>query len=78
MHLNRPGRQAEQASDFLGLQVASDQAQDLALTRGEALEAVTVAGFHHTASMPPVSRDVQTKWGDRGTPRHPCHRVSVR
>jgi hypothetical protein len=59
VHLDRLRREAEQARDFLGLQVAGDQAQNLALTRRETLEAKSVDRFHHAASMRRGSRDVQ-------------------
>jgi hypothetical protein len=59
VHLDRLRREAEQTRDFLGLQMAGDQAQDLTLTRRETLEAKKVGRFHHAASMRRGSRDVQ-------------------
>jgi hypothetical protein len=59
MHLDRLRREAEQAGDFLGLQVTGDQTQNLALTRSQTLEAKRVGRFHHADSMRRGSRDVQ-------------------
>jgi len=61
VHLDRLGREAEQSGDFLGLQMAGDQTQDLPLTRSQTFKACGIAGFHHDDSMRPASRDVQRK-----------------
>jgi len=59
VHLDRLGREAEQTGDFLGLQMAGDQPQDLALTGREALETLAVVWFYHAASMGRGSLRVQ-------------------
>ncbi|ALL11929.1 hypothetical protein AQ619_00265 [Caulobacter henricii] len=63
MHLDRLGREAEQPGDFLGLQMARNQAQDLPLTRCEPFETWRVFRCHHSDSMRPASRDVQRRQG---------------
>lgn len=59
VHLDRLGRQLQQARDFLALPMLGDQAQDLPLTRGQPFEAEVVAGVHHGAKMGRRSRSVQ-------------------
>jgi hypothetical protein len=59
VHLDRLGRQPQQAGDLLALTMLGDQAQDLPLTRGQLFEALVVAGVHHGAKMVRGSRSVQ-------------------
>jgi hypothetical protein len=81
VHLDRLGRESQQAGDFLGLSMLSDKPQNLALARSQPLEAQVVAGVHHAAKMVRGSPYVQQDLTDRvgtGRVKSKPHRISLR
>nr|WP_246263405.1 hypothetical protein [Caulobacter soli] len=81
VHLDRLGRKAQQAGDFLGLSMLSDQPKNLPLSRSQPLKAQVVTRVHHAAKMVRGSPDVQQDLTDRvRAVRDPSnsHRISLR